>query len=112
MKGFILFLIASISYIVLVPISIIYSIFKGKGDFMTYAIRIDQTINSISGVLLDRVFLIDKSIFRFGDMDKTISYNLGKNAEFNNLTKFGRLIVWLLDKIDCNHTKRAYKDEI
>ena len=112
MRGFLLFIIASLSYIVLIPISILYAIGKGKGNFKHYATSIDQTINAISGELLDRLFLIDKSIFNFGDMDKTISYNLGKNKAFNNLSKFGLAICWILDKIDNNHVQKAYKQNI
>ena len=100
MKDFFLFIIATISYIILVPISILYAVKKGKGSFKHYAISIDQTINAISGPLLDSLFLINKGVFMFGDMDKTISYNLGKNKEANNLNKFGLIICWILDKID------------
>ncbi len=45
-------------------------------------------------------------------MDKTISYNLGKNKQFNNLSKFGKLASWLLHLIDTNHVEDAYKNNI
>jgi len=54
MRGFVLFMIASISYVVLIPISILYAIGKGKGNFKAYAVSIDQTINAISGEQLTK----------------------------------------------------------
>ncbi|NIQ14804.1 MAG: hypothetical protein GTO02_10515 [Candidatus Dadabacteria bacterium] len=79
---------------------------------MKYATSIDQTINAIAGDVLNQLFLEDKTIFKFGDMDKTISYNLGKNKQFNNLNRIGLIVCNVLHKIDPNHVEDAYKDKI
>lgn len=108
MKGLFLFILSIVSFCLVAPIAILYSIKRNRVNFKHYAISIDQTINAIAGDVLSDLLLIDKSIFRFGDMDKTISYNIGKNKHFNNLNRFGRLIDWALEKIDRDHTNKAY----
>ena len=41
--------------------------------------------------------------YKFGAEDETISSALGKNQRDNTLTKTGKKLVWILDKIDKNH---------
>lgn len=79
---------------------------------MDYAISIDQSINSLCGELLSDLFLKDKEINRFGDMDKTISYNLGKNKAAQNLNKFALLVCFLLHCIDKNHVEKAFEGDV
>ena len=44
---------------------------------------------------------------RFGHPIHTISYCLGDNQLEDNLTKFGHLLCWILDKIDPDHCYKA-----
>lgn len=112
MKGFLLFILSIVSIIFVAPFAVAYGILKGRLDFMSYAISIDQTINLFAGPLFSDLWLIDSSKFPFGDMDKTISYNIGRNAHFNNLNKFGKLVNKMLDSLDEGHSKRAFQDKI
>ena len=112
MVGFILFIVACLSFCITTPISILYGIWNAGVRFRKYAISIDQTINAISGELLNRLFLKNKLIFTFGDMDKTISYNLGKNKHFKNLNWVGLLVCNCLHLIDKNHVEKAYEQNI
>jgi hypothetical protein len=52
-----------------------------------------------------------KSEHLFGNPDETISSVLGKNELKHTLTKLGKLIVWILNKIDFNHTKNAIEED-
>jgi len=112
MKGFFLFIIAILSFCVFVPISLAYGVYEKRLSFMIYATSIDQTINAICGNVLNQAMLNDKNKHKFGDMDKTISYNLGKNYEFNNLNRFGLFVRRFLNFIDKNHTEKAYNKKI
>jgi hypothetical protein len=111
MKGFLLFIIALVGLIVAMPISIIVALVINRLDFMAYAISIDQTINAVSGPLLDSVWLIDSKNMRFGNMDRTISYNLGRNKKYGNLNRFGLWICDILHLIDENHVEKAYQNQ-
>jgi len=82
MKGLLLFILSIVSLLLVSPISIIYGFFKGKLDFMSYAISVDQMINLLAGHLFSDLMLVDPNLFPFGDMDKTISFNIGKNGLF------------------------------
>lgn len=110
-KGFLLLLVAVLALIVITPVALVVSLLVNKLDFMAYAVSIDQTINAIAGNLLNHLWLIDKSSMTFGDMDKTISYNLGKNKKHENLNRFGLFVCDLLHFIDENHVEKAYKNK-
>ena len=112
MKGLFLFILSCISFCIVVPPALLYGLYKGRLNFFEYAVSVDQTIHAISASLLDALLLRDKTIFKFGDMDKTISYNIGKNSHFNNLSKFGVFIDNFLNAIDKDHTKKAFEDKI
>jgi len=110
--GFILFIVACLSFCITTPISILYGIWNAGVRFRKYAISIDQTINAISCPLLSKLLLKDNTLTEFGDMDKTISYNLGKNKHFKNLNLAGLLVCNCLHLIDKNHVEKAYEQNI
>ena len=112
MKGILIFIIACIAFVITTAISFCYGIWVSRLDFWKYSVSIDQTINAISGPLLTKVLLKDKTIFPFGDMDKTISYNMGKNKHFKNLNLAGLLVCNCLHLIDKNHVEKAYEQNI
>lgn len=105
----ILFLIAVVLGVILYPIGIIYSVLKHISDmFKTLAIGINQFGNVTCSMLFNDT-LIKKNGYKFGNPDDTISRVLGKNKATNTLTKTGRLLADLLNKIDKNHVENAAK---
>ena len=95
----ILFIIA---YVLFLPLSIINWFFvKDKfGYFKSSAVNIDKFGNREFRTLFNKVLVTG---YRFGNIDETISSVLGKNELANTLTKFGKILVWILDKIDKDH---------
>ena len=47
---------------------------------------------------------------RFGNPDETISSVLGKNKRENTLTKTGKALDWILDKLDPNHSIKSIEE--
>ena len=80
--SFILFLTATILAIILLPIGMIYSLFRLKFHlkqyFLIIAIAIDQLGNVVMQDLFDDL-MIKKEGHKFGNEDETISSVLGKN---------------------------------
>jgi hypothetical protein len=101
----ILFILA---YILFLPLSIINWFFvKDKsGYFESSAINIDKFGNREFRTLFNKVFITDEG-YRFGNINETISSVLGKNQLIGTLTKGGKMIVWILDKIDNNHALKS-----
>lgn len=95
----ILFILA---YILFLPLSIINWFFvKDKfGYFKSSAVNIDKFGNREFRTLFNKVLATGH---RFGDINETISSVLGKNELTNTLTKFGKILVWILDKIEKDH---------
>lgn len=92
------------------PLSIInYCIVENKkGYFKSSAINLDKYANREFRTLWNKT-LIFKNGHQFGDINETISSALGKNERDNTLTKTGKCLVWILDKIDKNHCKKSIK---
>ena len=99
--GLVLFIIA---YLLFLPITIFNALnVKKKGYFKDTAINIDRFGNREFRFSLNKYLILEKSPDRFGNIEETISGVLGKNQLKNNLTKFGKGLVWLLNKIEKNH---------
>ena len=116
MIGFLLLLIAVLLAIVLFPIGCLYSIItfrfnkrKLNSYAKTIALSIDQLGNVVLSTLFDDIF-IKKDGYKFGDEDETISRVLGVNKKMGTLTRFGRLIALVLNKLDERHVEKASKD--
>lgn len=107
--GFVLYLIA---YLLFLPLTIINFVVvdKKKGYFKSTAITIDKMGNREFRTLFNKT-LKTKDGYPFGAENETISSALGKNQVQNTLTKTGKALVWLLDKIDKNHCAKAIKKE-
>lgn len=103
--GFLLFIIA---YILFLPLSLInYCVVKNKkGYFKSSAINLDKFGNREFRTLLNKVLILESG-HQFGDIKETISGVLGKNQRDNTLTKTGKKLVWLLDKLDKNHALKS-----
>jgi hypothetical protein len=52
-------------------------------------------------------FAVTEPVYRFGNIDDTISKALAKNL--NNLTSLGKFIVNILEWIDPGHMERSLK---
>ncbi|SDE79750.1 hypothetical protein SAMN05421544_12811, partial [Riemerella columbipharyngis] len=50
--------------------------------------------------------------YPFGNEKETISSALGKNERMGTLTKTGRRLCWLLDKIDKDHCQKSIEENI
>ena len=97
----ILFIIA---YVLFLPLSLINWFFvKDKlGYFKSSAVNIDKFGNREFRTLFNKVLISNKG-HRFGDIGETISSVLGRNELKGTLSKTGKGLVWILDKIDTDH---------
>jgi len=86
-------------------ISLILSNNKAK-YFLQIAISYDQLGNAVLGPLFNAV-LKKRGGYYFGNPDETISFILGQNKKRGRLTRLGRWIADLLNKIDPNHVEDA-----
>jgi hypothetical protein len=110
MKGFILFIIAIILYLPLTLLNWLMVCFKYglKNDyFKQTAIHLDVFGNMNLRTLLNSTLITKIAKLKFGEKQVTISATLGYNEYHNTLTKIGKVICWILDKIDKNHCYKA-----
>lgn len=109
MKSFILLITAILLAVIFVPIGFVMGVVSaiGKKQLNTYllncAISIDKGANVVCTYLLN-VTMAKPHSYLFGNPKETISSVLGKNLKANRLTRFGKIINWLLDKIEKNHS--------
>ncbi len=110
MKFYLLVVLACVLFIIFAPIGWFVALFfKGRKDyFWRVALSIDQTGNVVCGKLFD-LTLRKPNGYSFGEVDRTISYALGRNKIMNTLTKTGKALDKLLDIIDKEHTLNAVK---
>lgn len=106
----ILFILA---YILFLPLSIINWFFvkEKSGYFKSSAVNIDKFGNREFRTLFNKILKTDKG-YSFGNIDETISSVLGKNERNNTLTKIGKALVWILDKIDTNHALKSIDEKV
>ena len=109
--GLVLFLLA---WALFLPISflnffIVGLKFKDLGYFKSSAVNLDRFGNSEFRTLFN-LTLKKKGGYEFGNMEETISSALGKNQRDETLTKIGRALVWILDKIEKEHCKKSIKE--
>jgi hypothetical protein len=115
MKGLVLFLTAILLSIVVYPIGFTYSILltllkNGYKELDKYffqcAVAEDQRGNTYLSKLFNDI-LIKPGGHRFGNPDETISSVLGKNQLTNTLTIAGRLLNWILNLIEKDHSIKS-----
>lgn len=106
----ILFLIA---YILLLPLTVInYFVVlftskdHAKGYFKSTAINMDKFGNREFRTLWNKT-LRKENGYKFGNYKETISSALGKNQRDGTLSTTGKILVWILDKIDRNHSIKS-----
>lgn len=71
-------------------------------QFLSIATSIDASGNVICKDLFNLI-LIKKGGYEFGKRKETISSVLGKNQRDKTLTRTGKVIVFILDKIETDH---------
>ena len=71
--------------------------------FYAWAISIDQLGNVVCKELFNDALITPAGV-EFGNPDETISSVLGKNKLKSTLTKTGKALDWLLNKLDPNHS--------
>jgi len=82
--------------------------------FYNMAISNDQTGNVQSALTFQKMFTKGNA-HEFGDPDDTVSYVLARNLHKGRLNAFGRVMAWLLDKIDSSdggHMEKAIQSKI
>jgi hypothetical protein len=101
----ILFILA---YVLYLPLSIVNWLFvkEKSGYFKSSAINLDKFGNREFRTLFNKVLINDKG-YRFGNINETISSVLGKNQLTGTLTKLGLALVWILDKIENDHSLKS-----
>ena len=107
--GILLYIIASILWIVLTPINWVIVTFKhglSNEYFKETAVDIDKFGNRNFRTFLNATMRI-KDGYAFGNVNETISSALGKNQRDKTLSWFGITICFILDWFDKNHCKNS-----
>ena len=109
-----LLLIAATLFALLAPIGLLvqcyYSIWhltliQDVSKLMrSLAVAIDQIGNVVCATLFNLTLIERDAEDKFGHEAETISSVLGKNKLANKLTRLGKALDWILDKIDPNHS--------
>ncbi len=105
--GALLFIIAYILYLPLTVINYCYVANK-KGYFKSSAVSLDKFANREFRTLWNKKLRTEFG-YHFGYNEETISSALGKNEQLGTLTKTGKRLVWLLNKLDKNHCIKSIK---
>lgn len=88
----------------------IYSLVFRLRHFNDYCHRLAKSIDQTGGVIMKDLFnkiLIKEWGYKFGNIDETISSCIGKNKVRGSLTKLGKVIDWVLNTLDPNHSLDA-----
>ena len=97
-----------IAWVLFMPISIVnyFCVKTKKGYFKQSALNLDKYGNREFRAFFNRYFRTENG-YPFGNENETISSALGKNERDGNLSKCGKVLVWILDKIDKDHCKKS-----
>jgi 8-oxo-dGTP diphosphatase len=119
--GHVLLIIAIFLLYLLVPVTYLYMVIrtlvsrKPKKFLKLWAGKtarsLDVLFNVIGADMLTDI-LIKEGGYKFGNKKETISSVIGKNDRMGTLTRAGRFLRWLLDKIEEEHCKNAINDEL
>ena len=98
----------TIAYVLYLPLTLINWLFvkEKSGYFKSSAVNLDRFGNREFRTLFNKV-LINNNGHRFGNIEETISSVLGKNQLTGTLTKLGLVLVWILDKIENDHSLKS-----
>ena len=117
--NFLLLLIALVLAVLFFPVGIVFTLIaatvtgsarKAIGylshSALSVALAIDMLGNTVCADLLNNTMRLPGG-YSFGNYRETISLVLGKNKERGTLSKAGRWLADILNKIDPNHVERA-----
>lgn len=115
MINFLLLILSMILFIILAPISFVYSVIyrmtkSASFYFWQIAVAIDELGNTVCQDLFNGV-MRKSGGHKFGNSDETVSYVLGVLKSQDKLLPIGRMISWLLNKIDKYHVEDAVKNK-
>ena len=79
--------------------------------FYQLAISTDQVGNTSCKYLFDALLINKHSVDKFGNVDETISSVLGKNQRTDTLKPLGVLLVWILDKLEKDHSIKSIEED-
>lgn len=114
MKKFIIdVLLFLVAYILLLPLTVINffvvsltSKDNAKGYFRSTAVNIDKFGNREFRKLWNLTLRKDNG-YEFGNPEETISSALGKNERDGTLSRIGKSLAWILNKLDKDHCKKS-----
>ncbi|UOX32422.1 hypothetical protein LXD69_10195 [Flavobacterium sediminilitoris] len=112
--GIILYIIATILWIIITPINWVIVTFKNgmsNAYFLETAIDLDKFGNRNFRTFLNVTMKI-KEGYQFGNVNETISSALGKNQRDKTLSWFGKCICFILNKLDKNHCQKSINQSI
>ena len=109
--GLFLFLLA---WILFLPLSLLNFLvvalkFKDLGYFKSSAVSLDRFGNHEFRTLFNWAWRQKEGI-KFANFEDTISSALGIYQRDGTLTKIGKALVWILDKIEKEHCKKSIKE--
>lgn len=111
-KFIIEFIIFLIAWILILPLTLLnlFAVLVKYSSVTKYFINTSRNIDIFGNkeyrTLFGYSLLSNKSTNEFGK-DETISSVLGKNQENKTLSITGKILVWILDKLDKNHCQKA-----
>ena len=110
--GILLYIIATILWVILTPINWVIVSFKyglSNSYFLETATDIDKFGNRNFRTFLNATMRV-RNGYNFGNVNETISSALGKNQRDKTLSWFGKFIAFVLDKIDKDHCKKSINE--
>lgn len=113
MRVFLDLLLYFVAYILFLPLTFLNFIAvaieskdHAKGYFRSTAVNIDKFGNREFRTLWNAILRIQPG-YEFGNINETISSALGKNERDKTLTTTGKILVWILNKLDKDHCKKS-----
>ena len=120
MISLVLLITAIVLLYVLLPLVCFYMLIKyminqNTRAFVVWACKTARSIDVFFNVIGADIMidtLIKKGGYKFGNQKETISSVIGKNDRMGTLTRAGKFLRWLLDRIEEEHCKDAINDEL
>lgn len=113
MRIFLDMLLYFVAYILFLPLTFLNFIAvaikskdSAKGYFKSTAVNIDKFGNREFRTLWNATLRTNTG-YEFGNINETISSALGKNERDGTLSTTGKILVWILNKLDKDHCKNS-----
>lgn len=112
--GILLYIIATILWVLITPINWVIVSFKyglSNTYFKETAIDIDKFGNRNFRTFLNATMRL-RNGYKFGNVNETISSALGKNQRDKTLSRVGKGVCFILDKLDKDHCKKSINENV